>query len=94
MEAFERWLASGQRSQEIDGSDDSDSFEILELSEMTVARHDQMGIPGYRALENPVVVRIGQNHLERNIGFHYRGHAHDKLQLDNDLAVGPPELRA
>jgi hypothetical protein len=53
-----------ERPQQIDRVHDSDALKCLEPSEVMVKRNDQVGVPGDRAFENPVVIGIGLDDVQ------------------------------
>jgi hypothetical protein len=61
---------------------------------MTIAGNDQIGASRKGALENSVVIRIGQDDVERDVGLHNCRYTHEKLQLNHDLGIGPFEKRS
>jgi hypothetical protein len=61
----------------------------LSLVRWTVAGHDQIGFAGHCALENPVVVRIGNYDTQGGCGNHDIGHNGDNLEPANDEGLFP-----
>jgi hypothetical protein len=89
--------ASSQRSQKIDWPYDSDTFKRLELGEVTIARDDQVGVPGHGTFDDPVVVGIVRDDvrfgpLEIRAGQHFpvRGRAYSRCTAFRQSSNGTP----